>query len=99
VDGNLSAIFRQRLNPVVVRLQLGLWPIVQTALAARVAWVVAVLVVGYEHSSFAPVAAVLSPRRCVEPVKVICRKIEPALAPKRYLCAMSPEVSGLKLIS
>ncbi len=43
-------MFRQRLYPVVVRLRLGLWPIVQTALAASVAWVLAVLVVGYEHS-------------------------------------------------
>jgi Fusaric acid resistance protein-like len=53
-------MFRRRLYPVVVRLGLGLWPIVQTALAASLAWVLAVLVVGYEHSSFAPVAAVLS---------------------------------------
>jgi MFS family permease len=41
-DGNKIAMFRQRLYPVAVRLRLGFWPIVQTALAASVAWVLAV---------------------------------------------------------
>ncbi len=60
VDGNKLAMFRQRLHPVAGRFRLGFWPIIQTTLAASVAWVLAVLVVGYEQSSFAPVAAVLS---------------------------------------
>lgn len=58
---SLSTVIRlSRRSLVAIRLRLGFWPIVQTALAAGIAWALAVLVVGYAQSSLAPVAAVLS---------------------------------------
>jgi uncharacterized membrane protein YgaE (UPF0421/DUF939 family) len=52
-------IFRQRLRPGVLRLR-GRWlPILQTALAACAAWLLAVYLLGVGRPTFAPIAAVI----------------------------------------
>jgi uncharacterized membrane protein YgaE (UPF0421/DUF939 family) len=51
---------RNRLLSGVHRLQGGWWQIFQTAVAAGVAWFLAVLILGNERPEFAPIAAVIS---------------------------------------
>jgi uncharacterized membrane protein YgaE (UPF0421/DUF939 family) len=51
---------RNRLLSSVHRLRGGWWQIVQTAVAAGVAWFLAVLILGNERPEFAPIAAVIS---------------------------------------
>ncbi len=51
---------RQRLRAGVGRLRDGWLQILQTALAARVAWLLAVLVLGHEQPVFAPIVTVIS---------------------------------------
>ena len=49
----------QRLRSGAIRLRSGWLPILQTALAACLAWFLAVLVLGLERPTFAPIAAVI----------------------------------------
>src|SRR3712207_9267451 len=42
------------------RLRIGFWPVVQTAVAATLAWSVATLVLGHERPFVAAIAAVVS---------------------------------------
>ena len=51
---------RNRLLSGVHRLRGGWWQIFQTAVAAGVAWFLAVLILGNERPEFAPIAAVIS---------------------------------------
>src|SRR5215210_259445 len=51
---------RHRLESGIYRLRSGWWPILQTAVAAGVAWFLAVLILGHERPTFAPIAAVIS---------------------------------------
>ena len=57
---NFNARVRQRLRSGVHRLRGGWWQILQTALAAGVAWFLALLILGHERPEFAPIAAVIS---------------------------------------
>jgi Fusaric acid resistance protein-like len=50
---------RQRLHSAVIRLRSGWLQILQTAVAACVAWFLAVLILGLERPTFAPIAAVI----------------------------------------
>ena len=51
---------RASLRVRAERLRAGGWPIVQTALAAGLAWALATAVLGEEQPAFAPIAAVIS---------------------------------------
>jgi uncharacterized membrane protein YccC len=51
---------RHRLRSGIHRLRGGWWPILQTAVAAGVAWFLAVLILEHERPTFAPIAAVIS---------------------------------------
>jgi hypothetical protein len=51
---------RHRMRSGIHRLRAGWWPILQTAVAAGVAWFLAVLILGHERPEFAPIAAVIS---------------------------------------
>jgi uncharacterized membrane protein YccC len=51
---------RHRLRSGIHRLRGGWWPILQTAVAAGVAWFLALLILGHERPTFAPIAAVIS---------------------------------------
>lgn len=53
-------MFGPRIRAGVGHLRLGGWPIVQTAVAASVAWFLAITVVGHQQPFFAAVAAVVS---------------------------------------
>src|SRR5918999_3166271 len=60
-DGiNFSTRVRHRLRSGFHRLRAGWWPILQSAVAAGVAWFLAVLILGHERPEFAPIAAVIS---------------------------------------
>ena len=52
-------VVRHRLRSGVLRLRDGWLPILQTALAACAAWFLAVLVLGIDRPTFAPIAAVI----------------------------------------
>ena len=52
-------VVRQRLRSGVRRLRSGWLPILQTALAACVAWFVTILILGIDRPTFAPIAAVI----------------------------------------
>src|SRR5918995_2008322 len=54
-----SAI-RRETERALGRLRVGIWPVVQTAVAAALAWSVAVLVLGHERPFVAAIAAVIS---------------------------------------
>jgi hypothetical protein len=56
----LSVRVRQRLRSSGRRLRSGWWQILQTAVAAGAAWVMAFLILGRERPDFAPIAAVIS---------------------------------------
>src|SRR4028118_1527780 len=52
--------FRDRLRSGILRLRSGWLQILQTGVAACVAWFLAVLLLGLEEPTFAPIAAVIS---------------------------------------
>jgi uncharacterized membrane protein YgaE (UPF0421/DUF939 family) len=54
-----SALQRS-VKQAVVRVQVAFWPVVQTAVAATLAWYVATLVLGHERPFVAAIAAVIS---------------------------------------
>jgi hypothetical protein len=54
-----KALLLQRLRSGVIRLRSGWLPILQTALAAGLAWFLAVFILGLERPTFAPIAAVI----------------------------------------
>jgi uncharacterized membrane protein YccC len=54
-----KALFLQRLRSGALRLRSDWLPILQTAVAACLAWFLAVLVLGLERPTFAPIAAVI----------------------------------------
>jgi uncharacterized membrane protein YgaE (UPF0421/DUF939 family) len=57
---SFSGRVRHRLRSGIYRLRSVWWQIVQTAVAAIVAWFLAVLILGHERPAFAPIAAVIS---------------------------------------
>lgn len=57
---SVYARVRNRLLSGMHRLRGGWWQILQTAVAASVAWFLAVLILGNERPEFAPIAAVIS---------------------------------------
>jgi hypothetical protein len=57
---SFSGRVRHRLRSGISRLRSVWWQIVQTAVAAIVAWFLAVLILGHERPAFAPIAAVIS---------------------------------------
>ena len=59
IYGRLSEIQR-RIGEAFGRLRGGGWPILQTAVAASVAWTLATVVLGHESPFFASIAAVIS---------------------------------------
>ena len=59
IHGGISA-FRRRLEAAFERLWGGGWPILQTAVAASVAWYLATVLLGHESPFFASIAAVIS---------------------------------------
>jgi hypothetical protein len=56
----MVSVVRQRLLSAAFRLRRGWLQILQTAVAACVAWFVAVLILGLDRPTFAPIAAVIS---------------------------------------
>jgi uncharacterized membrane protein YccC len=56
----VSFYARDRLRSGIHRLWGGWWQILQTAVAAGVAWFLALLILGHERPEFAPIAAVIS---------------------------------------
>jgi uncharacterized membrane protein YccC len=54
-----KALVLQRLRSGALRLRSGWLPILQTAVAACLAWFLAVLILGLERPTFAPIAAVI----------------------------------------
>src|SRR5215212_523080 len=57
---SFSGRVRHRLRSGISRLRSVWWQIVQTAVAAIVAWFLAVLILGHERPAFAPIAPVIS---------------------------------------
>ncbi|HEX2740332.1 MAG TPA: hypothetical protein VHM69_07790, partial [Rubrobacter sp.] len=57
--GGVSAI-RRAIDGALGRLRAGMWPVVQTAVAATLAWSAAALVLGHEQPFVASIAAVIS---------------------------------------
>ena len=55
----MVSVVRQRLHSAAIRLRNGWLPIFQTAGAACLAWFLAVLVLGIDRPTFAPIAAVI----------------------------------------
>ncbi len=58
-QGGFSAV-RRETERAFGRLRAGMWPVVQTAVAATVAWSAAALVLGHERPFVAAIAAVIS---------------------------------------
>src|SRR5918995_3582388 len=58
--GRFYARVRNRLRSGMHRLWGGWWQILQTAVAAGVAWFLAILILAHERPEFAPIAAVIS---------------------------------------
>ena len=54
-----KALILQRLRSGALRLRSDWLPILQTAVAACLAWFMAVLILGLERPTFAPIAAVI----------------------------------------
>ena len=52
--------FQQGTERAFVRLRVAFWPVVQTAVAATLAWYVATLVLGHDRPFVAAIAAVIS---------------------------------------
>jgi uncharacterized membrane protein YgaE (UPF0421/DUF939 family) len=59
-EASFFARVRHRLRSGIHRLRSVWWQILQTAVAAVVAWFLAVLILGHERPAFAPIAAVIS---------------------------------------
>jgi uncharacterized membrane protein YgaE (UPF0421/DUF939 family) len=59
VDGGIPAL-RRRIEVALGRLRGGGWPILQTAVAASLAWTLATVVLGHESPFFASIATVIS---------------------------------------
>src|SRR5215210_8825190 len=57
--GGLPAI-RAEIGRALGRARVGMWPVVQTAVAATLAWSAAALVLGHERPFVAAIAAVIS---------------------------------------
>ena len=57
--GGTSAI-RREVDRALGRFRAGIWPVVQTALAATLAWSAAALILGHERPFVAAIAAVIS---------------------------------------
>ena len=55
-----SLTVRRETERAFRRLRVGMWPVVQTAVAAALAWSAAVIVLGYERPFVAAIAAVIS---------------------------------------
>src|SRR5215203_7084596 len=58
-DGALSAV-RPGLDRALGRFSAGIWPVVQSAVAAGLAWYAAMLVLGHDRPFVAAIAAVIS---------------------------------------
>jgi uncharacterized membrane protein YccC len=58
-QGHLFSRLRRGFRAGVERLRVNGWPVVQTAVAASVAYFLAVIVIGHEQPFFAPIAAVI----------------------------------------
>src|SRR5919107_2206211 len=58
-DGGVWAL-RRRSEEALGRLGVGVWPILQTAVGARLAWFLASAVLGHDRPFFAAIAAVVS---------------------------------------
>jgi uncharacterized membrane protein YgaE (UPF0421/DUF939 family) len=56
----MVGVVRHRLHSAAIRLRSAWLPILQTAVAACLAWFLAVLILGLERPTFAPIAAVIS---------------------------------------
>src|SRR5215203_981419 len=56
----MVSVVRQRLHSAAIRLRNGWLPILQTAVAAGLAWLLAVLILGVDRPTFAPIAAVIA---------------------------------------
>src|ERR671929_2311710 len=56
----MVSVVRQRLRSAAVHLRSAWLQILQTAVAACVAWFVAVLILGVNRPTFAPIAAVIA---------------------------------------
>jgi uncharacterized membrane protein YgaE (UPF0421/DUF939 family) len=54
------SVLRRRFEVALDRLQGGRWTILQTAVAASLAWILATVVLGHGSSFFASIAAVIS---------------------------------------
>jgi hypothetical protein len=54
------SVMRRDMERAFGRLRIGIWPVVQTAVAATLAWSVATLVLGHERPFVAAIAAVIS---------------------------------------
>jgi hypothetical protein len=54
------SVVRREAESALGRLRAGMWPVVQTAVAAALAWSAAVLVLGHERPFVAAIAAVIS---------------------------------------
>ena len=59
VNGGIS-VLRRRFEVALGRLRGRGWPILQTAVAASLAWTLGTVVLGHESPFFAPIAAVIS---------------------------------------
>ena len=59
MNGKVLAVSR-RIDSALGRLRAGGWPILQTAVAASLAWTLASMVLGHERPFFAAIAAVVS---------------------------------------
>lgn len=55
-----ASVIRRGIDGALGRLRAGMWPVVQTAVAATLAWSAAVLVLGNEQPFVAAIAAVIS---------------------------------------
>ena len=60
VPGNSAWAVRRRFEEAFGRLGVGVWPILQTAVAASLAWFLASAVLGHDQPFFAAIAAVVS---------------------------------------
>src|SRR5215212_9387243 len=56
----MVSVARQRLHSAAIRLRNGWLQILQTAVAACLAWFLAVLILGVDRPTFAPIAAVIA---------------------------------------
>ncbi len=55
-----AGVVRPRFEAALGRLRARGWPILQTAVAASLAWTLATMVLGHERPFFAAIAAVIS---------------------------------------